>query len=419
MDAIHKPDLRTRWISAEKVRLRQYFSAFRDRLLQDRPDGLRSDLRLLPNHQLMKWMNQRPQTSVTEESEDDLDLNTFEDLQQTCHEDALSVVGEMPPVRHHLPENQTDEEGCTRFKVMPIPELGPSLLETLANQANFRAKATKYDKYRHQRQLRHQNSNWLDSAPFVSPSRAASKNTESEIVVVVRLYKPYKALNRNPNLPLAQLKYSQEILMMGSNKLSELRDFIRCHADHFITQDVSDNPQEAQTNQKKTKTIYRSGFFYIEGCFYNDHRWPECKDLSETIRQWASQRNRGLGPFTTAKMEEVCIQDLEVRFGYPYVYVHQGHHEHLFSFIDARLMAWDDPQYYTSYPFERSQGIPRSKYCMMCSVSVAKWVTQDNKRVPEDPFFFCDECFHSFNYDSAGKKIGQFKAFPFIDVNAV
>lgn len=93
-----------------------------------------------------------------------------------------------------------------------------------------------------------------------------------QIVVVVRLYKPYKALNRNPNLPLAQLKYSQEILMMGSNKLSELRDFIRCHADHFITQDVSDNPQEAQTNQKKTKTIYRSGFFYIEGCFYNDHR---------------------------------------------------------------------------------------------------------------------------------------------------
>lgn len=89
MDAIHKPDLRTRWISAEKVHLRQYFSAFRDRLLQDRPDGLRSDLRLLPNHQLMKWMNQRPQTSVTEESEDDLDLNTFEDLQQTCHEDAL------------------------------------------------------------------------------------------------------------------------------------------------------------------------------------------------------------------------------------------------------------------------------------------------------------------------------------------
>ena len=26
------------------------------------------------------------------------------------------------------------------------------------------------------------------------------------------------------------------------------------------------------------KEQYKSGFFYIEGCFYNDMRWPECID---------------------------------------------------------------------------------------------------------------------------------------------
>ena len=26
------------------------------------------------------------------------------------------------------------------------------------------------------------------------------------------------------------------------------------------------------------KEVYKSGFFYIEGCFYNDLRWPDCID---------------------------------------------------------------------------------------------------------------------------------------------
>ncbi|TRY63218.1 hypothetical protein TCAL_10334 [Tigriopus californicus] len=420
MDLVHRPDQRSSWISSDRVLLRDYFADFRDRLSRHRPpSGLKGDLRVISNDKLIQWINYSPNAGNQDDPEQTLDSDTFRDLVQNCHEDALSVPGEMPPVRHHLPTNKVDEDGCTRFKMMPIPEMGPSLLETLAHGADFRANASKYEKYRHQRQLRHQNSNWLDATPFVPPNRLASKATETDIVVIVRVYKSFKSTNLNPKFTVNNLKYSQEIMMLGTNKLSELRDFIRCHADHFITQDVSDNPQDAQTSQKKSKDIYKSGFFYIEGCFYNDHRWPECEDLSETVRQWAENGNRGLGPFATAKMEETAIEDLEIRFGYPYVYVHQGHHEHLFSFNDARLMAWDDPQYAPSYPFERSQGTLRSKYCMICSLNVAKWVTQDNIRVPEDPFFFCEECFHSFNYDSAGKKIGQFKAFPFIDVNVV
>ena len=39
--------------------------------------------------------------------------------------------------------------------------------------------------------------------------------------------------------------------------------------------------------------------------------------------------------------------------------------------------------------------------------------------MPEDPFFFCDECFRDFNYDENGKKIGNFKASQYVDVNAI
>ena len=37
------------------------------------------------------------------------------------------------------------------------------------------------------------------------------------------------------------------------------------------------------------KEVYKSGFFYIEGCFYNDMRWPECIDYRYLLSQIVSQ----------------------------------------------------------------------------------------------------------------------------------
>lgn len=76
---------------------------------------------------------------------------------------------------------------------------------------------------------------------------------------------------------------------------------------------------------------------------------------------------------------------------------------------------------------------------MLCSINVAKWVTKDNEnvslqyvlvlehlswlstafQVPEDPFFFCEDCFKSFNYKDGRIPIGKFKAYPYVDVNAI
>ena len=97
----------------------------------------------------------------------------------------------------------------------------------------------------------------------------------------------------------------------------------------------------------------------------------------------------------------------------------QGHHEHLFSFTDARLLSVDDPQRVADYPFERSVGTQHSKFCMICDVNISKWVTENNERVPEEPFFFCDVCYRGYNYDENGEKIGDFRAYPYVDVNAL
>ncbi|EEC17095.1 conserved hypothetical protein [Ixodes scapularis] len=119
-------------------------------------------------------------------------------------------------------------------------------------------------------------------------------------------------------------------------------------------------------------------------------------------------------------MDPARFVDLELRLGYPYVYLHQGHCEHLLVFSDLRMLHPDDSQNPHDYPL-RLKSFPFGKrvLCMLCHTTIAKWVTYGNERVTDDPFFFCDVCFHSYNYTADNKKIGHFRAEPFLDWNAV
>ena len=94
-------------------------------------------------------------------------------------------------------------------------------------------------------------------------------------------------------------------------------------------------------------------------------------DYSEVIRKWAEDPKREVGPFEVGSMEETRLDSLKLRLGYPYLYIHQGDHEHLLSFTDVRLLSPTDPQRVTDYPLIRSLGNQAAKYCMICQSSVA------------------------------------------------
>lgn len=66
----------------------------------------------------------------------------------------------------------------------------------------------------------------------------------------------------------------------------------------------------------------------------------------------------------------------------------QGDHEHLISFVEARLLSADDHQKLSAYPFERSAGMVHSKMCMVCNTFIAKWITVDNERVMSCAHYF-------------------------------
>uniref|UniRef100_A0A452RAK5 snRNA-activating protein complex subunit 3 n=1 Tax=Ursus americanus TaxID=9643 RepID=A0A452RAK5_URSAM len=205
----------------------------------------------------------------------------------------------------------------------------------------------------------------------------------------------------------------QTMLVLGSQKLTELRDSICCVSDLQIGGEFSNTPDQAP--EHISKDLYKSAFFYFEGTFYNDRRYPECRDLSRTIIEWSESHDRGYGKFQTAKMEEFTFNDLCIKLGFPYLYCHQGDCEHVVVITDIRLAHCDDCLDRTLYPLLIKKHWLWTRKCFVCKMYTARWVTNNDSFAPEDPCFFCDVCFRMLHYDSEGNKLGEFLAYPYVD----
>lgn len=224
-----------------------------------------------------------------------------------------------------------------------------------------------------------------------------------------------------------KLKLDREIEFRHDQCLTELRDHFKCPKDYEVPMDLSDNPEQ-QADRIIRRELFKSGFFLIEDTFYNDLRDINNTDLSGPIIKWASEevtvvgedgrnlrRDRGVGPFQRAKMEETKFQDIIFKLGRPYLYKHQGNCEHLFVISDVRYVPKDDePSDGAKFPLVTATAFGRkedSVRCYMCQNRPPHWYTRNNSRLPLDPFLFCENCFMSFNYDDNKRKIGQFQAY--------
>ncbi|KAM5193224.1 snRNA-activating protein complex subunit 3 isoform 2-T2 [Mantella aurantiaca] len=150
----------------------------------------------------------------------------------------------------------------------------------------------------------------------------------------------------------------ETILVLGSQRLAELRDAIKCVSDLQIGGEFSNNPDMAPENI--CKDLFKSAFFYFEGIFYNDMRYPECRDLSRLI-----------------------------------------HHD---DCLDRNL-----------YPLHVRKHWICTRKCHVCKLYIAKWVTKNDSFAPDDPCFFCDVCFKMLHYDREGNKLGDFVAYAYVD----
>ncbi|XP_050044200.1 snRNA-activating protein complex subunit 3 [Dermacentor andersoni] len=244
----------------------------------------------------------------------------------------------------------------------------------------------------------------------------------NEVVLIAQVFKPIKMPVGIKKVRMGahcfSFKIQVELAMLSCQSLRSLREKITCISDAAVLGDFSEDPD--RISDQRAVELYKSGFFYIGNTFYNDMSDPACRDYSEVILEWAKNPRREIGPFKTADMAKTKLADLELRLGYPYVYVHQGYCEHLVVFSDIRVLHPHDSQNMLDYPVAlKTFPCGRRVFCMLCHQSTAKWVTYENERVSDDPYFFCDTCFRSYNYTPDNKKIGKFRASPYLDWNTV
>lgn len=233
-----------------------------------------------------------------------------------------------------------------------------------------------------------------------------------DVLINVRVYEPFaykrgENTNRKPRL-------SQEFLVLGRQKLTELRDKIYCYCRFGPFKDISDDFDGIQKTtldepeETFTCNTNEPGFFFITDTFYNDYR-ATSTDNSAEIREWM-ERQKDFDQMQVKSMDDTRFSDLNLRVGFPQLYRHNVDCEHVISFTDIRLLAPDDALKSSDYPMLRCISGTKMIICDICGVIEASFVIRKSSSHLQDPSFLCKKCFISFHYVN-GKKVGNFQAF--------
>ncbi|KAJ9181672.1 hypothetical protein P3X46_009776 [Hevea brasiliensis] len=208
---------------------------------------------------------------------------------------------------------------------------------------------------------------------------------------------------------------TQEFLVLGRQMLTEMRDRIYCMTDQVMQKAGHYDP---------------SGYFLIEDVFCNDTRDPSAIDYSEPIFDWLTnskddalrkweciisgelQRKQKavIGEVTTSQlpqfrrvdMQKTRFCDLRFRLGAGYLYCHQGDCKHTIVIRDLRLIHPEDVQNRAAYPIVIFQLKLRFQKCNVCNIFRATKVTVDDKWTPDNPCYFCNDCYYLLHYSENG-----------------
>ncbi|KAF2885715.1 hypothetical protein ILUMI_20488 [Ignelater luminosus] len=122
----------------------------------------------------------------------------------------------------------------------------------------------------------------------LKPHKSKKTNIQpaTEFAVSIRVYYPFYCDGLSGSF--TKLRFSHEIVVLGSNTLTDLRDKISCRADFGVCIEV-EHPNDELPSMPTAKEKYPSGFIFINNVFYNDMRHENAIDYSEVIRNWAKK----------------------------------------------------------------------------------------------------------------------------------
>jgi snRNA-activating protein complex subunit 3 len=229
-----------------------------------------------------------------------------------------------------------------------------------------------------------------------------------EVVLSVLVYHPIKK------------RRDSRLLLLGSQLLTVLRDNIQCFRDFIVSDDYSEDPSQFDHHSLMTgvpPNRSKSAFFFINNTFYNDRRHPNSVDLSAPVTEWVGERDVArsarLDHYQTRDMLATRLDQLSLRLGYPYLFCHHIHCQHILIFTDLRMLHPTDSQGVADYPrvFPMQHG--KRRLCFVCNRFSPLWVTLEDQLAPESPCLFCQDCFSKCHYSPDGRKMGSFKAYPY------
>jgi len=259
----------------------------------------------------------------------------------------------------------------------------------------------------------------LVGAPWKNKSLRSDEHrpvVHPEVILCVEIYqKKYGSVK------------SQELLVLGSQFLTDLRDNICCLTDKLMN--VAGQHDH-------------SGYFLIEDTFYNDMRHRSATDYSKPILDWLQNSSdeaaekwdaitsgvlkkrqkdllRGLNisnvpEFKSERMQTTRFSDLQFRPGAGYLYCHQGSCKHTIVIRDMRLIHQEDSQNQADYPLQTFQLQKRLQKCSVCQIYPATKMTVDDKWALNNPCYFCIKCYYLLHYKEDNTLLYQHTVYDFI-----
>jgi len=217
---------------------------------------------------------------------------------------------------------------------------------------------------------------------------------ENTLVYHIALFKPASAMDC--------FTKDQEVLILGHQSLASLKDTFYCIQDATLV-----------------GPTLRNSYIHIEDTFYDDIRHSDPSRLSMSVIDWIKCKKRhlntGLCRFTQKNMSETRIEDLAVRLGTHYEYVHQGDCKHTLVFENIRNVTPDDIQNEYAYPWKKFQQVYRRQKCGVCDIFPSKWVTYGDRLTTQNPFFFCNKCYYKLHYNENGDLITtDYRVFDYV-----
>ncbi|XP_071452080.1 snRNA-activating protein complex subunit 3-like [Hetaerina americana] len=330
------------------------------------------------------------------------------ELYKSCSVDKFNCPAE-PKVK---PSTKSSGDSCISY---PITEEGKSHLSTLrilsSSHGQYLEEDTAVLLPKKNRMCTNIRYGVKEPADLV---KEVNLKPMQHLLLTVRLYHPFQqkyGSKRKMGPVLAQI-----INLLGEQSLTSLRDIIFCVNDYSVPGDRSENLDDEIT--LSNKELYPSGFFFIGDTFYNDMRHPLCQDYSKVIINWLQGLPGRPLNATSVPMENAKLEDLNLRLGYPYVYVHQGSCEHVVVFSDARLINSSDSLCAIEYPVLSYLYKKYSILCNFCGQYVSMWILHSCDRVPYSMVHLCERCLKMYCYKNK-KKIGKFFLYEYIDPSSI